>query len=104
MELFSKNEYKSKFIKKCDTDWNLNYEFLYWLNKWFKVFKKRAYIDLTFHKFKYKNKIMTQEEIIDRIIELTDSGIKDYDNIFYNKKNYNELMDLWKLVCPAMWW
>lgn len=104
MKLFSKNEYKSEFIKECDTDWNLNHEFLYWLNKWFKIFKKKACIDLTFHKFKYKNKILTQEEIIDRIIELTDNGIEDYDNIFYNEKNYNELMDLWKLVCPAMWW
>lgn len=104
MKIFDKNNYKSEFIKECDTDWNLNHEFIYWLNKWFKVYKKRCCINLEFHKFKYKNKIMTQDEIIDRIIELTDLGIKDYDNIFYNEKNYDELMELWKLVCPAMWW
>lgn len=95
-------------IKGCKVDWCLNMEFIYWLNKWFKEYKKNAskIVDLTYHKFTYKDREMTQIEIIDRIIELTDIIKKDADG-FWNKEVMplvDEVFELFHLVFYAMWW
>ena len=97
-------EHTSQFIKDCDTDWNLNHEFLYWLNYWMKEYKKKAKIDLDFHIFKYEGKEMTQREIIDRIIELTDALTNDYYTVNENYEALDEVFDLFHLVFWCMWW
>ena len=96
----------SQFLEGCNTTWNLNHEFILWLNFWFVKFKKEAKIDLTFHKFQYKGKEYTQEEIIDRIIELTEyinSDFYDFSDI-EREKAVDEVFDLFKKVFWAMWW
>ena len=100
-----------KIRKKAKVDWNLNWEFICWLNKWFKEYKKNAskIVDLEFHKFKYKRKEMTQLEIIDRIIELTDDVSKnwwDFEDEVQNRiaKEIDEIFQLFRIVFYTMWW
>lgn len=99
----------SQFLYGCDTDWNLNHELICWLKYWFKEFKEKAMIHLDFHKFEYKDKTMTQEEIIDRVIELCDfidKNIYEFDMEIEKKveEKLDELFDLLKLVWGCMWW
>lgn len=99
----------SQFLEGCNTDWNLNHELICWLNYWFKEFKEKAKIHLDFHKFEYKDKVMTQGEIIDRVIELTDIIHNDIYNfepetIKILEDAIDELFDLLKLVWGCMWW
>ena len=99
----------SQFIFGCDTDWNLNHEFILWLNHWFKEFKKKAEIDLEFYKFDYNGETLTQLQIIDEVIELTDKihtyyyefGKEEYEQL---ANDVDEVFDLFKLVYWCMWW
>ena len=107
--MIENKEGDSQFLEGCNTDWNLDHEFILWLNYWFKEFKKKAKIDLKFHKFEYKGKEMTQGEIIDKVIELTDKIHKYYYE--FGSEEYKELgndvdevFDLFKLVYWCMWW
>ena len=98
--------YNSQFLRGCNTDWNINTEFIYWINYWFKEYRDKAGIDLSFHRFEYKGKEYTQKEIIDRVIEVTEEIIKD-DDCFWDKdvaKKVDEVFDLFHLVFYAMWW
>ena len=98
------------FKKKPKIDWNLDYEFMKWLNKWFKEYRKNAskIVDLKFHIYTYNGKEYTQLQIIDRIINLTDKLIDE--NYYYGedmKKVCDECMevlDLFKIVYWNMWW
>lgn len=96
---------KKKLSKEC---WSLDYQFIEWLNEHLKVYKKDAskFINLEFHKFEYQNREWTQREIIDRLIVLTDILVTDYDYLYPNEQEdkVNEMLDLWKIVFPAMWW
>ena len=99
----------SQFLYGCDTDWNLNHELICWLKYWFKVYKEKTITDLSFHKFEYKGKTMTQEEIIDRVIELCDfidKNLYEFDMETEKKieEKLDELFDLLKLVWGCMWW
>lgn len=95
-----------------DETWNLDYEFIKWINTRFKKYKELApeVIDLEEHTFKYKNKTYTQLEIIDRIIEITNYILdNDYFEISWSEDGYlddlkNEMFALFELVFPAMWW
>ena len=94
--------------RKPKVDWNLNWEFLKWLNKWFKEFRDKAQIDLQFHTFKYYDKEMTQEEIINRIIELTEILTCNDSNFFIASdleiEMVDEIFELFHLVFWSMWW
>ena len=96
----------SQFIYGCNTTWNLNHEFIKWVNYWFKRFKEEAEIDLTFHKFKYNNKEYNQIEIINRIRELTDYIDLDFYDFSDEERaeSVEEVFDLFKTVFWAMWW
>ena len=94
----------SQFLYGCDTDWNLNTEFIHWVNYWFKEYKKNTIADLTFHKFEYNGILLTQEQVIDRIIELTDQFIKADDWLEVKEETIDEIFTLFRLVFPAMWW
>lgn len=97
-------EHNSVFLDGCNTDWNLNVEFVYWINYWFKEYRKNTdgMIDLEYFRFKYKDKEYTQKEIIDRIIVLTDRIIKK--EIWNSIKEIDEVFDLFHLVFWCMWW
>lgn len=89
--------------------WNLDYSFCDWLNKHLKVFKRDAskLINLEFHKYEYKGKEITQLEVIDRLIELTDYYIytEDYlTDLDIDVEKVDEMLDLFKLVFYDLWW
>ena len=97
------------FKKKIPIDWNLNYEFIEWLNKWFKEYRKNAIkvVDLEYFTYKYRDKELTQLQIIDRIIELTDILTDDNHRLDIGEEDIqrvDEVFDLFKLVFWNMWW
>ena len=97
------------FKKKIPVDWNLDYEFIEWLNKWFKEYKKNAseIVDLEYRVYKYNDEELTQLQIIDRIIELTDVLIDDNHNFGFDEEDeqrVDEIFDLFHLVFWSMWW
>ena len=95
-----------------DETWNLDYEFIKWVNSRFKKYKEKAIgtVDLEYHKFKYKRKEYTQLQLIDRVIELTDEILTDkYWDLIYTdaerlEKNKDEVFDIFKLIYGVMWW
>ena len=95
-----------------DETWNLDYEFIKWVNSRFKKYKEKAVgaVDLEYHKFKYKRKEYTQLQLIDRVIELTDEILTDeYWNLIYTdaerlEKIKYEVFDIFKLIYGVMWW
>ena len=95
-----------------DEVWNLNYEFILWLNSRFKKYKEQAtkMVDLEYYKFEYKDKTYTQLQVIDRIIELTDYIIDNdhYEMMWSDIKHLealkNEIFDLFKISFDAIWW
>lgn len=105
----NKKKYNSQFTKNCNTDWNVNHELICWINYWFREFKEKAQIYLDFHKYEYKGKVLTQEQVIDEIIELTnyiDQNYGEFDLSLIKKveEKKNEMFDLLKLVWGDMWW
>ena len=62
-----------KVKKETPIDWNLDYELIVWLNKNLKVYYENAneVVDLTFHKFKYKSKEYTQEQLVLKLIDIS---------------------------------
>lgn len=94
---------KRKISREC---WSLDYAFIKWLNIHLKVYKKDAskIVNLEYHKFTYEEKELTQLEIINRLIQITDYLlISDRLELEYWHQ-VNQMLDLWKLVFPAMWW
>ena len=95
-----------------DETWNLDYEFIKWVNSRFKKYKEKAskIVDLEFHRFEYEGKEYTQLQLIDRVIELTDEILTDeYWNLIYTdaerlEKNKDEVFDIFKLIYGVMWW
>ena len=95
-----------------DETWNLNYELILWLNSRFKKYREQAIkiVNLEYYKFEYKDKIYTQLQVIDRIIELTDYIINNdyYEMMWYDVEHLeamkNEIFDLFKMSFGAMWW
>ena len=95
-----------------DETWNLDYEFIKWVNSRFKKYKEKAVgtVDLEYHKFKYKRKEYTQLQLIDRVIELTDEMLTDeywdliYTNVERLEKMKDEVFDIFKLIFFSMWW
>ena len=92
-----------------DETWNLDYEFIKWINSRFKKYKELAskIVDLEYRQFTYKRKKYTQLELIDKVIDLTneildvlDSDITTVD--IESKKN--EIFDIFKLIFWTMWW
>lgn len=100
-------KHKKKLSKST---WSLDWYFLKWLNEHVKAYKKEAskVVDLTYHKFDYNGVTYTQEQLIDRLIELSDElilgdryfGVKNEQIINETK----ELLDIWKLIFFSMWW
>lgn len=95
-----------------DETWNLDYEFIKWINSRFKKYKEKAIdtVDLEYYKFKHKRKEYTQLQLIDRVIELTDEMLTDeYWDLIYTdaerlEKIKDEVFDIFKLIYGAMWW
>lgn len=96
-----------KDILEVET-YDLEYYMIKWLNEHLKAYLKYAsnVIDLEYHKFKHKGKILTEKQVIERLIEITDFIIKDnnyfhFDNI---TKLTDEMYDLLKKAGRCIWW
>lgn len=95
-----------------DETWNLDYEFIKWVNSRFKKYKEKAskIVDLEFHRFEYEGKEYTQLQLIDRVIELTDEMLTDeYWDLIHTdaerlEKIKDEVFDIFKLIYGVMWW
>lgn len=93
-----------------DETWNLDYEFIKWINSRFKKYKELSskIVDLEDHKFTYKRKKYTQLELINKVIELSDKYLalegfvppylEELDSI------KNEIFDIFKIIFWSMWW
>lgn len=93
---------KRKIHRDC---WGLDWAFLFWLKERLPVYLKDAgkFVDLDYHKFEYKGKTYTQREIVERMIHILDM-LPDNDWQEEWDIYTNEILDLWKIVFPAMWW
>ncbi len=90
-----------------DETWNLDCEFIKWVNSRFKKYKEKAskIVDLEFHRFEYEGKEYTQLELIDKVIKLSNEYI-DTDLLSEDKLNSikDEIFDIFKLIFWTMWW
>lgn len=90
-----------------DETWNLDYEFIKWVNSRFKKYKEKAgkIVDLEFHRFEYEGKEYTQLELIDKVIKLSNEYI-DTNLLSEDKLNSikDEIFDIFKLIFWTMWW
>lgn len=99
---------KKKISKDC---WNLDLAFIKWLKPRLECYLKEGgkVIDLEHYAFEYKDNIMSQKEIIERMLEILDS-YNEYEPFYFHeegKESYAlmaELLELWALVFPVMWW
>lgn len=96
---------KRKIKKEC---WNLDKEFLKWVNEHYKVYLKDAskIVDLDFYKFNYKGQELSQKELIEKVIDISDELLKDYFNCDLDKVTSlkDELYDIMKIIHFTMWW
>lgn len=90
-----------------DETWNLDCEFIKWVNSRFKKYKEKAskIVDLEFHRFEYEGKEYTQLELIDKVIKLSNEYI-DTNLLSEYKLNSikDEIFDIFKLIFWEMWW
>lgn len=125
--------YEQKFGVFVSNCWALDHAMLRYLYEHLMQYKKDAskIVDLSFHKFEYKDKEYTQIELIDKLIEICEyilmdlkkvhKGTKAYkrlkENSYYKEygKEYwevefqhpeieKEVWDIWAIIYPAMWW
>lgn len=88
--------------------WNLDIMFIEWIYTRVKMYKEVNVINTEYHKIPYNDTEITQEEAMDKILELAkeilQSSSSCYDDgaMIYN--NSREICDLWKEVLPHMWW
>jgi len=87
--------------------WSLDHAFACWLYERLKMYKEINTVDLNYHEFKVNDKILTQGEIIDRILSL----LREYFNTADNVSRYDESCDniaeaarLWAIIINACWW
>lgn len=84
--------------------WSLDAAFAQWLYERLLMYKEINIVDLTYHKFDVNGETLTQEQCLDRMIDLckrfilTDTWDDEYDQLWY------ELTELWKTCGLAMWW
>lgn len=88
--------------------WCLDFYFYIWLYERLKMFLEVNCVDLTYHKFTYKDKEYTQEELINKMIYGCELALLEERK---NKKLTDEeneaVVDvpwIWATVMPAMWW
>ena len=108
-------------LKKKNNDikvecWNLDYHLVVWLNEHLKVFNEDNNVDTYYEKCVYKGKEMPFQEILDRLIEVTDwllssaayDYMRDTEQSNGSVKEINakkdEMYDLLKLVHWQLWW
>ena len=97
---------KKKISREC---WNLNYSFIVWLKEHLSIYVKEAskMVNLEYHKFNFRGEEYTQLQLINRMIELVnylteDERYFDWDPVPVEKTE--ELLEIFKLTFPSLWW
>lgn len=87
--------------------WNLDHTFVEWIYTRFKMYKEIGgkIVNLSYHKFQYKDREVTQEQAIDIIIE----ACKNYLLEIETEDAFCHILspEIYKLlgeIMPAMWW
>lgn len=86
--------------------WSLDHAFYFWLYERLMMFKEVSIVNLEFHKFEYGGETLTQEQMIDGILErLRFSFSEEYNSFDEKQFDYvHEIEKMWAVVLPAMWW
>lgn len=96
-----------------DECWVMNMALMHWLNSRLVTYKEEAsqIVDLTYHKFEHNNKICTQEELIDKLIYLTDKMTDENTMFDINEEHIteinntkDEIFDILKKIYWTLWW
>lgn len=97
---------KNKIKEEC---WNLDYELIKWLNDHLKVFKEDSMkiVDLEDMEYKYSGKIVTELELIDKLISITDELLDEYSKSEFSQRSRILVDDMYEIlrICHfGLWW
>ena len=83
--------------------WNLDRMFVEWIYTRFKMYKEIGgkIVNLSYHKFQYKDREVTQEQAIDIIIEACKNYLLEIET---EDALSPEIYKLLGEIMPAMWW
>lgn len=88
--------------------WSLDSAFYLWLYERLKMYLEYAsrVVDLDFHEFIFKGEKYTQKQLIDMMIERLENYFANkYDTESEEESSrLDEVVEIWALVLPAMWW
>lgn len=84
--------------------WNLDMTFVEWIYTRLMMYKEHSCVDFSFHKFKFKSKVITQGEAIDYILKWAKEILLDPNNDELRYKNSRRICTVWKEILPVMWW
>ena len=86
--------------------WGLDTTFIQWLYERLMMYKDVAseVVNLKFHTFTIDGKKMTQEECIDKLIDLLEGLLHSdgWEDDYVSK--LKEVCHIWGEILPAMWW
>ena len=103
-----KKIFKSKKRKMQEECWNLGYEFVKWLNEHLKIYveDKQKVVDMEYYKYDYKGKNYTELEMVNKLVDVTDELLKEYDGIDCDKMNKlkDEMYELLKKIHFSLEW
>lgn len=103
-----KKIFKSKKRKMQEECWNLGYEFVKWLNEHLKIYveDKPKIVDMEYFEFDYKGKNYTELEMVNKLVDVTDELLKEYDGIDCDKMNKlkDEMYELLKKIHFSLGW
>ncbi len=87
--------------------WSLDYSFYLWLYERLKMYLEKGSSD-DLRTYRIGKEKLSQQECIDRMIEGCIIRIKDdryYGGLTKDEmKKVNDVLKIWAVVCPAMWW
>lgn len=86
--------------------WNMDTAFVEWLLERTLMYKEKTIADLTYHKYSWDGRIITQEEAIDILIEKCKFYLLDPETFHWKEevKVWKDIASLWGLIGLNMWW
>ena len=86
--------------------WGMETTFYAWLYERLKMFVEVSNIQLDYHKFEFKGETYTQEQLINMMLERIEFYFKDNFNDCDKKQAeyVDEIVQIWAIVLPSMWW
>ena len=61
-------------------------------------------VDLSYYELNWNGTEYTQEELIKVLIEKVRDAKNDYHGDDKARKAMQDVLEIWKIICPAMWW